>query len=248
MMQGVAEAKILELESPVHRTLVHVVSIGRAALGADVAAVRLFDDPDLPRNSYVEACRLHLPPHDEAELSRWPRDAQGLFAHSNHLKPSKPRAGSVFQPLRDGGYPDDLYRPIQTFVPVVDDLCTAFSVAERGWCLAAFLRCEGREPFSEDHVRLLEHLQPSIRRSVEQGHRAERNPHATVILPPVSPTDLLARLSATERRVLNHLRADLTERQIAQTLGRSRHTVHVHVKNIYRKVNVSSRRELAQLF
>jgi DNA-binding NarL/FixJ family response regulator len=53
-----------------------------------------------------------------------------------------------------------------------------------------------------------------------------------------------ARLSATEQIVLDALRHGQTEREIGQTLNRSRHTIHVHIKNIYRKLGVYSRNQL----
>lgn len=51
-------------------------------------------------------------------------------------------------------------------------------------------------------------------------------------------------LSPTEHRIYELLRKPLTEVEIAHKLSRSRHTVHVHVKNIYRKLGVNSRRQL----
>jgi len=53
-------------------------------------------------------------------------------------------------------------------------------------------------------------------------------------------------LSDTERQVLHYLEEGWTEPQIAEALGRSRHTVHVHVKSIYRKLNVRSKRQLRE--
>jgi DNA-binding CsgD family transcriptional regulator len=46
----------------------------------------------------------------------------------------------------------------------------------------------------------------------------------------------------------DHLRLEHTERQIADITDRSLNTVHVHVKNIYRKLNVSRRKQLVELF
>lgn len=60
----------------------------------------------------------------------------------------------------------------------------------------------------------------------------------------VEPSSLnLKSLSQTEERVALLLEQGLTERQVAEALNRSRHTVHVHVKNIYRKLGVRSRSE-----
>lgn len=54
-------------------------------------------------------------------------------------------------------------------------------------------------------------------------------------------------LSVTERRVLLLLNRGMTEKQVAAELDRSPNTVHVHVRNIYRKLGVSSRKMLYRL-
>lgn len=51
-------------------------------------------------------------------------------------------------------------------------------------------------------------------------------------------------LSPTEQRVCALLLERLTEQQIAEQLDRSPNTVHVHVRNIYRKLAVRTRRQL----
>jgi DNA-binding CsgD family transcriptional regulator len=53
-------------------------------------------------------------------------------------------------------------------------------------------------------------------------------------------------LSPTERMVAVKLREGLTEREIADALHRSPNTIHVHVRNIYRKLLVNSRQELVR--
>ena len=54
-------------------------------------------------------------------------------------------------------------------------------------------------------------------------------------------------LSPTEEKVLNLLLKRMTEQEVADHLGRSSNTVHVHVRNIYRKLRVKKRAELFQL-
>lgn len=51
-------------------------------------------------------------------------------------------------------------------------------------------------------------------------------------------------LSPTEKRVCALLLQRLTEQRIADHLERSPNTVHVHVRNIYRKLGVHTRKEL----
>jgi LuxR family maltose regulon positive regulatory protein len=47
---------------------------------------------------------------------------------------------------------------------------------------------------------------------------------------------------------LRYLLSGDSEKQIAHKLARSPHTVHTHVKSIYRNLGVSSRGELFSLF
>ena len=56
-----------------------------------------------------------------------------------------------------------------------------------------------------------------------------------------APTDRGARLSAREREVLAALAAGLTNREIAETLMISQHTVGRHVESIFAKLGVTSR-------
>jgi len=56
-----------------------------------------------------------------------------------------------------------------------------------------------------------------------------------------------ASLTPTERKVLTLLHKGFTERAISQELHRSPNTIHVHVRNIYRKFLVNSRAELIEL-
>lgn len=51
-------------------------------------------------------------------------------------------------------------------------------------------------------------------------------------------------LSPTEKRVCSLLLQRLTEHLIAEHLDRSPNTVHVHVRNIYRKLGVRTRKQL----
>lgn len=63
-----------------------------------------------------------------------------------------------------------------------------------------------------------------------------------------SRPDLLRVVSEAQRRVLELLLVGLTEPQIAEQIGRSRHTVHDHTKALYAILGVSSRVQLVLLF
>jgi DNA-binding CsgD family transcriptional regulator len=56
------------------------------------------------------------------------------------------------------------------------------------------------------------------------------------------------RLTPRQQQTLRHLLIGDNEKQIAQKLSRSQHTVHTHVKAIYKNFRVSSRGELLSLF
>ena len=43
---------------------------------------------------------------------------------------------------------------------------------------------------------------------------------------------------------LQHLLAGDSEKEVASKLGLSKHTVHIHVKNLYKRLGVCSRAEL----
>jgi LuxR family maltose regulon positive regulatory protein len=69
---------------------------------------------------------------------------------------------------------------------------------------------------------------------------------ATTVPAPLRPravTSLVEQLSDREVTVLRHLCSRLTNREIASALYVSLNTVKSHVKSVYRKLGVSSRRE-----
>jgi len=54
----------------------------------------------------------------------------------------------------------------------------------------------------------------------------------------------LTKLSKREFEAFGHLLTDKTQAQIAEALFISHSSVHFHCKNIYKKLNISSRRQL----
>jgi pSer/pThr/pTyr-binding forkhead associated (FHA) protein len=67
-------------------------------------------------------------------------------------------------------------------------------------------------------------------------------------VPRLAMTALDLSLSVAQRRVFNLLLAGLSEKQVAAKLQVSRHTVHTHVRQIYRSLKVRSRAELLARF
>jgi len=58
------------------------------------------------------------------------------------------------------------------------------------------------------------------------------------------PADSSLKLSPMEKKVCALLLQRLTEQRIAEHLERSPNTIHVHVRNIYRKLGVHNRKQL----
>ena len=71
---------------------------------------------------------------------------------------------------------------------------------------------------------------------------------AEACAPRPSPSPRLARLTKREREVATLLAEGHATLNVAATLSISEHTVRVHVRNIYRKLGVCSRVELARAF
>ena len=62
--------------------------------------------------------------------------------------------------------------------------------------------------------------------------------------PPEPPDPAVPRLAPRQKQVLALLMQGNSEKQIAQALGLSPHTVHVYIRTVYRSFNVNSRGEL----
>jgi DNA-binding CsgD family transcriptional regulator len=58
---------------------------------------------------------------------------------------------------------------------------------------------------------------------------------------------MLDHLNPRQRETLMHLCSGASEKEIANRIGRSRHTVHSYVKTIYRQLGVTSRAELVAM-
>ncbi len=55
-------------------------------------------------------------------------------------------------------------------------------------------------------------------------------------------------LSPREKQVIGALQAGMTERQAADALGLSPHTIHSHVKAVYHRMGVTSRAQLLSVW
>jgi len=96
----------------------------------------------------------------------------------------------------------------------------------------AFTRDEDREPFGTRERRLLKIFHQELARL-----------WVTPVLG-VLPQALRDELSPRLREILAMLMRGVDEKRIAYDLGRSRHTIHNHVRILYRRLGVKSRAEL----
>lgn len=251
------DAKILaRLDSDLLASLTHAAEQVAQATRADVAACRVVNGPAAPAGRYLQASRLRLPPRDEESLLGWLDDEDSVFAYVQ----ARGMRAAVFRPrdlMDELTYARHrLFRRLDAVATVHDCVCATFEVGPQAWCVLALVRTAESGAFGDDVVAFLDRMRPALGRVVGRGFEREMKPRGhemrvagdQVVRHPVSTSELLAKLSRTELQVLNYLRGDSTEREIASNLGRSPHTVHVHVKNIYRKLGVTSRKHLTTMF
>jgi len=246
-----------QLASPLFGALVHTVGVLGPVFDARIAAGRIFNATGNGASSYVTAQQIQMPTGALNAIQDWPLQQDSLFGYFEQKqwtnKTARPR-----QEIDEFAYAQlRLYRPIEVFTPITDAVCLSVPIEGHMWAMISLLRCAEQKPFTDPHVTALERFKPAIANvfrhglsgwpnhagsesngSSANGDSGERR----------STSQILSRLTPTERRVLHYLQSGITEREIANQMHRSPHTIHVHVKNIYRKLDVSSRRELLDVF
>lgn len=103
-------------------------------------------------------------------------------------------------------------------------------------CISLHRRWGHSSSFSAREVQLL-HL---LHTELEGLYRNGDSPADSTINPAV--------LSQRQQQTLNLLLAGCSEKQVAERLGLSPHTVHVHVRGVYRRLGVNTRAELLSRF
>lgn len=119
---------------------------------------------------------------------------------------------------------------------VFDDDANLFLTLERG-AQGYILKGADERLFSlllSDIVQGRPPLSPAIARRLLQHFRTQTPPQSS----PLTPKEL---------EVTQHLARGLTNIEVAQCLGISPHTVATHIKNIYKKLQVTSRAEMTSL-
>ncbi|MFP4144393.1 MAG: helix-turn-helix transcriptional regulator [Phycisphaeraceae bacterium] len=239
----------------------HATELVRPALAAEVAAARLYCDLPATPASYVSSGHLGLTAATEVLLHEWPTRDGSVFGLLRRRGPIQ----DIVRPnqLIESAQSPSIYSPLESVCDVHDALAVSFPVEGCAWAAILLLACDRPRRFTEEQLNVLYDLRTPLRRVVRRGYFAEiaaEKSYPSTAAPTVTqaaPVDaglhedgseLVDRLSQTERQVLSHLLAKLTEREVAERLDRSPHTVHVHVKSIYRKLNVTSRRELLNMF
>lgn len=217
----------VKISDPVRRVLNHLAVVVRQALGADVVELRVYENSGERLTAVVsvpELIELSIP------LSEWPaadnafrNEIRGTLRPRHALQPSGLRGGKS----ADRGDDDGL-----------DLLCAIDELADSHWLLLSAARKSERDRFDHADRRLLEELMPLIGDQV-----------LDLLTPPQERVDRRIqrlvrdyRLTEAEAKVARYLLGTaLSEQEIAVELHRSFNTVHRHVTNIYRKLDVRSR-------
>ena len=126
---------------------------------------------------------------------------------------------------------NELRRPVQ----LDDSIYSIYRLPEPGHVMALCLIRAAEDGAFQDADRAIMGL---LHDSIGWLHQTRHAPTRTST----------AGLSRRQCDVLRHLMAGDSEKQAAFKLGLSRHTVHDHVKTLYRHFKVSSRGELMALF
>lgn len=250
------------LESNAYGALVRVLSIAADSLSIDLAAGRLFQThPDLSLTAHMDLGTIRFPPQREDELRQWPMRRDSIFA----VVEERRHTDAAFRPrqlLDEASFAKtDQFRTMEPYARVVDSFCITCPLHAQAWAMVIFMRCSPHRPFDDVQITILTRLKSTIARVLRDGYQRDIQ-HAPsesardlargllpvgesrVHRPPHTPQTL----SQTEQQILAMLIEGMTEKQIAERMDRSPHTTHVHVRNIYRKTAVTSRRELKQYF
>lgn len=264
------------LGSWLYGSMIHATGVLGRAFESDLTAVRVYGIKDLEHASFVDTARLGLSSRQDKLVQAWPVKQGELFDQILRISMRDgvfdPRdvidkvqeAAEAAEPAEADGTPEsasqeevrNLYAGLSDVITVRDCLCMSMTVYSDIWASVALMRRQGSKPFDEKHQQTLKKVKPAVAHMLRSGC-ARQGLTAQPATPRkrsgsngkrYSTDQIIAKLTRTECQVLGYLRLAATEREISQEVHRSPHTVHVHVKNIYRKLEVSSRSELMELF
>lgn len=233
---------LIKLDPNVCGELIHTAEVAGYAVEADAICTRITGPGLACEGGCVRLMEAHSSSHQCDEFPDWPWVQDSLFADSGWPESH----GNIFRlkPQNTHGHgPSETHRRHIDELGRIDDVIgLSFDLAPQILCRIVYLRCGGHAPFSGKNLWMAEKLYPMIVTGAKQAFRQLPHPNSH------TTEDLLANLSEMERQVLEKLCRCQIEREIAEVLGVSPHTIHVHVKSIYRKLMVSNHRQLLKLF
>ncbi len=241
------------LDSPLHASVVHITTCLNRAVEAHLTVSR----------SFGTATSVAVHHTDYANLERpVPRSARTYPVHRHSLLNAyaKRRPAEGCHLLSDLSKPW-VRQPDRRFhefgeLDVDHALALVSHHGKRRWTVFVFFRKRGPHRFAHEHHLTLKRLAPSVGARLADASAREPRQAGKILTPtaestsasPSSAAQLMSMLTKTEKQVAVKLRARLTEEQIADELNRSVHTVHTHVRNIYRKLDIHSRPEFRRAF
>lgn len=239
-----------DLDSPVYGAMSHVVDVLMRVTHA-CEAVAVVRDRSNGRETVYAACRSgrsETPRYNT--LRKWPGDPRSLFWRESEAAPTDVARLLKPKDTADAAVCREVAREMAAPELSEDNRCMIVQLSCRPACRALFVRLAPRPPFedraTESIMRFAAKANHVLQQSLSRGKApaAVQSPPMQIAPETVDISQLLDQLSGTEHRVLQRLRLNETERQVAKSLGRSPNTVHVHVKSIYRKLRVTSRKQL----
>jgi DNA-binding NarL/FixJ family response regulator len=232
------------------KSLAYAADLVGATTESAAVAVRIMGDTSMKQRACIRTAGESAPDSIQERLEQW---ALSPDSDLDRYCSQYMGRGAVRLPMADSGQDEpESFRQLQTITPMTDGYFFVFSVNPKVRCVIVFLQFGAHPVFTDIQIELIDKFIPAISQTIRNGHlfQAGRIMEASFLSQQPIQTDtklvgdLLARLSKTEHQILDHLRTRATEREVAAKMDRSPHTVHVHVKSIYRKLMVTSRAQL----
>ena len=242
-----------DLQSSTYGAMSHMVGVLTRVIRAD-GAVALCRDTDSGHQTVFISQRLEeVDPGSFHERHKWPTDPRsGFWGGCWDNREDCARLLDTSDPT-DANWCREIANA--TSLPELREAfrCLSLSLSGAPACRVLFVRLRAMPTFEDqDPQRVMRYAAPCghiLRNGYGRDPCLSLGTTASARRSDVKQhiRDLLQCLSSTERRVLQRLRLQETERQAAEALGRSPNTIHVHVKSIYRKLRVTKRSELLSL-
>jgi DNA-binding CsgD family transcriptional regulator len=239
-----------DFESSAYGAMAHAVDILMRVIDADAAVALTRDRPSQIELIYIGAHGLRLTPEQYSQLRKWPSSPRSIFWRQRK-NPSDDKACLLkSNQTAESGMCQEVSQALAAADIQVNATCLTAPLLSHPACRVLFVRRSEHPSFAHAELNQIKRFTQHAAELIKLGYRRElerRRLTATAQGPATAPANLLDRLNATEHRVIQRLRLHETERQMAAALGKSPHTIHVHVTSIYRKLKISSRIQLLTL-